>query len=106
MYVVNTALTKPPKPKIAICIQTAPSLFLWINTEARSDREGQMPIGPSDHGKPLRHDSFLDCSRVTTFQANELNHARDYGCISARLARRIAEFLQESDLAQNAQKNE
>jgi hypothetical protein len=92
IYDVYTVLTNPPKKKIVLCVSVGDSLFLWINTEARRHGVGQLQLCADDHGR-LEHDSFLDCSRLTTFPKGEIAGAVSHGVISAVLARRIAEFL-------------
>ena len=91
-------MTKPmPKDKITLCLCVDPtSLFFWINTEARYDGDGQMPLSAADHPAALRHDCFLDCHRVTTFPQRELDAAQHRGPISADLAFRIARFLTDT----------
>ena len=93
VYVVYTALTRPPKDKLTVCICAAENLFFWINTEPRRHNIGQLPLGAADH-TALSHDCFLDCSRVTTFSAIELGSAQQRGAISSDLARRIVNLLE------------
>ena len=79
VYLVYTVLTKPPKEKIVICVCAAEALFLWINSKSRPHDVGQLSLTATDHAA-LKHDCFLDCSRVTTFTA-ELATARHRGPI-------------------------
>lgn len=92
IYVVNTALARPAKDKITLCICAADNLFFWINTKPQVHGIGQFQLIAADH-KALTHDSFLDCSRLTTFPAHELNAAQNRGVISSHLAKAIVEFL-------------
>ncbi len=94
VYVIHTALTKPdPKDKITICVCGTENLFFWINTDSRPHGIGQFALAASDHARALTHDCHLDCSRVTTFPANELRDARDRDPISSDLATRIVRYF-------------
>jgi hypothetical protein len=93
VYVIYTTLARPPKDKITLCICAAENLFFWINTNPQRHGVGQLHLVAADHGA-LSHDCFLDCSRVTTFAQHELDAAQHRGTISADLARRVVEFLQ------------
>jgi hypothetical protein len=92
VYVVYTTLSRPPKDKLTVCICAAESLFFWINTKPQSHGNGQLELHQTDHGA-LTHDCYLDCSRVTTFSAHELQTARNRGPISCDLAQRIVAYL-------------
>ena len=91
--VIHTALSRPPKNKIVLCVGSHPPLFFWINTAARFHGIGQMPLTAADH-PALTHDCFLDCSRVTTLPAHELRDAQRRDPITAALADAIADFLE------------
>lgn len=95
VYIIHTALAHPPKDKITLCICADENLFFWINTNPQRHGIGQFPLTANDHGA-LSHDCFLDCSRLTTFPATELNTALNRGPISADLARRLVEFLESN----------
>jgi hypothetical protein len=95
VYVVYTVLAKPPKDKITICVCAAENLFLWINTNPRSNAVGQFALTARDHSA-LTHDCYLDCSRVTTFAEAELESAHHRGPISKALAERIVDFLDKT----------
>jgi hypothetical protein len=92
VYRVRTALCKPPKDKLAICCCDS-ALFLWINTDRRNHAVGQMLLEMSDLPGILRHDSILNCARLTTFPPSELRAAQPLGRISSELARKIINFL-------------
>lgn len=92
VYVVYTALARPPKDKLTVCVCAADNLFFWINTRPQRHNIGQLPLVAADH-EALSHDCFLDCSRVTTFSAIELGSAQHRGAISSDLARRIVHLL-------------
>jgi hypothetical protein len=98
VYVVYTALSRPPKDKIVICVGDGPPLFFWINTEPRFHGIGQMPLAATDHSA-LTRDCFLDCSRVTTFPVYELRAAQQRDPVSTTLADAIADFLDENEPA-------
>lgn len=53
-----------------------------------------MPLAANDH-LALRHDCYLDCSRVTTFREQELLSALNRGPISAAVAGRIVDLLRD-----------
>lgn len=93
IYVINTALARPPKDKITLCICAADRLFFWINTLPNRTGIGQFELAAADH-HCLSRDCYLDCSRVTTFPDHELVHAQARGPISADLASRIVQFLE------------
>jgi hypothetical protein len=95
VYVVHTALARPPKDKITVCICAAENLFFWINTKPQRHGLGQFPLAAVDHGT-LAHDCFLDCSRVTTFPPYELSRAQARGPISRELAGRLIAFLTDN----------
>jgi hypothetical protein len=95
VYVVHTALARPPKDKITICICAIDNLFFWINTNPQKHGIGQITLAAKHHGA-LAHSCFLDCSRVTTFPEHELGTAIDRGAISADLATRIVEELEKA----------
>lgn len=95
IYVIHTTLTSPPKDKIVLCISGEDKFFVWINTLPRHHGIGQFPLAAEDH-QSLSHDSFLDLSRATTFQANELDVAVDRGTISSALAQRILTYLTDN----------
>jgi len=66
---ISTVLTKPPKPKIVLCVGV--DLFLWFNTDARRGRPAQMPVSRNE-APGITRDCFLDCGRVTSFFPNEI----------------------------------
>lgn len=92
VFVIRTALSRPPKDKIVLCVCPATPLFFWINSLPRPHGVGQFQLVEADHGA-LRHDCFLDCSRLTTFPAGELAQKQARGPIRYELSQRIAEFL-------------
>lgn len=84
VYIVNTVLTKPPKAKFAICVCVEPGYFVWINTDARKHGRDQIAIPGGCH--PLvRHDSYVDLSRVVAHPEYELEDAREFPCISKEM---------------------
>ncbi len=95
VYVVPTALTKPPKDKLTICVCIEQNLFMWFNTRPRSHGHGQLFIEAAEH-PALTHDCYLDCSRVTSFPPRELAAALQRDRISAALAVRIIDYLNAS----------
>ena len=67
VYRVRTVLTNPPKDKIVLYV--GDGFFLWFNTDPRQ-RPGQMLVKARECPE-IRHDSYLDCSRVTVFSEAE-----------------------------------
>lgn len=98
VYVLYTALSKPPKNKIVLCVGNDPPLFFWINTLPRFHGIGQMQLAGADHSA-LTHDCYLDCSRVTTFPTHELRDAEERDPITTMLADAIAAFLETNQPA-------
>lgn len=92
VYVIYTALARPPKDKLTVCICGNEKMFFWVNSDPRRHGVGQFALAAADHSN-LTHDCFLDCSRVTTFSQHELDGAQHRGPISADLAQRLVEFL-------------
>lgn len=86
-------IAKPPKEKIAVCISADREWFLWINTNAAFHGQGQIPLTAADH-PALKHDCFLDASRVLSHAKSDIAHERDE--ISAGLAKRIHAELSAS----------
>lgn len=95
IYVIDTALARPPKEKITVCICTSDNLFFWINTKPARHGDGQLPLSKGEHFY-LTHDCFLDCSRVTSFPPDELNAAKHIGPISREMAQRVIKLLVDS----------
>ncbi len=93
VYIVNTVLTKPPKAKFALCVCVAHGFFVWINTNAARHGKDQLDLPAGSH--PLvRHDSFLDLSRVVVHPNMELEEAREFPCISRDLRDRIIDAIE------------
>ncbi len=95
IYVIDTALARPPKEKITLCICAADNLFFWINTKPPRQADGAFPLAGDDHHY-LTHNCYLDLSRVTTFPQSELDSAKHIGPISDDLACRVVKFLLET----------
>jgi hypothetical protein len=92
VYIVETVLTKPPKAKFALCICVDPNYFVWINTKPRVFGRDQLLIRAGAH--PLvRHDSYLDLSRIVAHPAHELHEAREFQCISRWLRDEILQAV-------------
>lgn len=88
VYIVETILTKPPKAKFALCVCVANGYFLWINTKPAPHGHDQLFLKAGCH--PLiRHDSFLDLSRIVAHSSQELVEAREFPCIDADLRHQI-----------------
>lgn len=93
VYIVDTVLTKPPKAKFAICVCVEDGYFVWINSEARQHGNDQLLLTAGCH--PLiRHDSYLDLSRVVAHPTYELEDAREFPCISRDLCSQIVTAIE------------
>jgi hypothetical protein len=44
IYIVHTALARPPKDKIALCICGGENLFFWLNTKPQRHGVGQLAL--------------------------------------------------------------
>ncbi len=93
VYIVDTILTKPPKAKFALCVCIDDGYFLWINSEARRHGNDQLPLAAGCH-ELIRHDCFLDLSRVVAHPTYELEEAREFPCISRELCRQIVTAIE------------
>jgi hypothetical protein len=49
VYVIYTALARPPKDKLTVCVCATESLFFWINTNPRRHGVGQLALTAADH---------------------------------------------------------
>lgn len=92
VYIVRTVLTDPPKAKFAVCVCIEDGYFVWINTEARRHGRDQLPLPAGCH-QLVRHDSYLDLSRVVAHSTQELEDAREFDCLSADICRQIADMI-------------
>lgn len=84
VYIVQTVLTKPPKDKFALCVCIDNGYFLWINTDPRLHGYDQLPL-PSGCYVLVKHNSYLDLSRIVAHPSFELEEAREFPCISREL---------------------
>jgi len=67
IYLLFCLYTKPPKPKIAICVCDSKPLFFFINSEPRPylDQSSQILVTP--HELPfLDYNSYINTSEVVT----------------------------------------
>ena len=92
---VHTTLTKPPKHKIVLYVghHAGADLFLWFNTNPRRERPAQMSVAPNE-APGITHNCFLDCGRVTTFTAYELERATRLGRASDLFLARVAQEIE------------
>jgi hypothetical protein len=93
VYIVRTVLTKPPKPKFALCVCVEDGYFVWINSEARRHGNDQLPLAAGCH-QLVRHDSYLDLSRVVAHPTHEIEDAREFPCISRDLCNQIVAAIE------------
>jgi hypothetical protein len=92
VYIVHTNLTTPPKAKFALCVCIEDGYFVWINSEPRPHGNDQLALAAGCH--PLvRHQSFLDLSRVIAHPTLEIEEAREFSCISEDLCRKIVNHI-------------
>jgi len=94
VYIIPTNLAKPPKSKFALCVCTNNNLFVWINTDKRSHGKDQLPLKAGCH-ELIRHDSYLDLSRLVAHQHHELKNAQKFSCISQGLCTDIIKFIED-----------
>lgn len=92
VYIVETVLTKPPKAKFALCVCIDNGYFLWINTDPRPHGHDQLPL-PAGCYVLVKHDSFLDLSRVVMHPTVEIDEAREFPCISRELRDLIVDAI-------------
>jgi hypothetical protein len=92
LYVIRTALFRPPMELLVICVCRTERLFFLINTLPRPHGVGQFPLTRSDH-VALTRECHLDCSRVMTFSSPELANSQHRGPISPELAAHLLEYL-------------
>lgn len=92
IYIVFTALTKPPKEKYALCISEPNEWFVWFNTLARSHGRDQFQVASGVH-ELIVHDSFLDLSRVVFHSAAEIEAGKEFACISKSFRDEIVAFV-------------
>ncbi|MER8979287.1 hypothetical protein [Mesorhizobium sp. M0870] len=92
IYIVRTALTKPPKAKFALCASVDHGFFLWINSNAKPHGKDQMAIRSGCH-ELVTKDCFIDLSRVVQHSTFELDDAREFERITVDLANDIIECI-------------
>lgn len=88
IYIVNTVLTKPPKPKFALCVCVNNGFFCWINSLAKSHGKDQLALHAGCH-ELVTKDCFLDLSRVVKHPGFEMEDAKEFSRISTEFASRI-----------------
>lgn len=93
VYIVHTALTKPPKAKFALCVCADPDYFFWINSDRRHHNNNQLPLVAGCH-QLVRHDSYLDMARLVAHSAAELEEAKEFPCISKSLCTEITDEIE------------
>ena len=92
VYIVDTLLTKPPKEKYAVCVCIASGYFLWINTNPRPHNCDQLFLPAGIH-ELVKHDSYLDISKVVCHPSFELDKAKEFSCLSKECCEAIIEFI-------------
>src|SRR5262249_26487238 len=93
IYVVNTSLTTPPKAKFALCVCIQDGYFLWINSAARLHGHDQMKLPAGCH-QLIKHDSYLDLSRIVVHRPIELESAQEFPIISHDLCQKIIDYVE------------
>lgn len=97
VYIVNTALSQPPKEKYAVCICVDPRLFVWINSKARPHGKDQLQIEAGCH-ELVKHDSHIDLSKLFAHPDFEMEVAKEFARISKELCQRIIEQLESNEM--------
>lgn len=92
VYIVDTLLTKPPKEKYAVCVCVANGYFLWINSNPRPHNCDQLFLPAGIH-ELVKHDSYLDVSKVVCHPSFELNNAKEFARLSKECCEAIIEFI-------------
>lgn len=93
IYIINTVLSKPPKEKYAVCVCVADQFFIWINTEPRPHAHDQLPLLTGCH-ELVKHDSYVDCSKIFRHPDFELDDAKEFARISDDLCKQIIAFIE------------
>lgn len=92
IYIVDTVLTKPAKEKFALCVCIADRYFVWINTNPAPHGKDQLFLPAGCHHL-IKHDSYLDLSRIVCHPEWELNDAKEFPQISASVASDIVALI-------------
>jgi hypothetical protein len=92
VYIVQTALTKPPKAKFALCASTERGFFLWINSNPKPHGKDQMALRAGCHELVVK-DCFLDLSRVVQHPTYELEDAKEFDRITMAMASDILDSI-------------
>ena len=92
IYHAHATASIPPKNKFMLCICHEHQFVMWINSKPRHHKIGQFPLSDSDHAV-IKHDSFLDCSKIWKVTADRFLPVQDRGPISVNLANRLVDFL-------------
>lgn len=94
VYIVNTVLAKTPKEKFALCVCVDDGLFLWINTLAAPHGRDQLFLSAGCH-RLVKHDSYLDLSKLFCHPQQELDDAKEFPAISKELCQQIVDRLEQ-----------
>lgn len=92
VYIVRTALTKPPKAKFALCASVEHGFFLWINSNPKPHGKDQMALQAGCHELVVK-DCFLDLSRVVQHPTFELDDAKEFDRITPDMASDILDCI-------------
>jgi hypothetical protein len=92
VYIIETVLSKPMKEKYAICVCVADGFFLWFNTEARPHGKDQV-AAPAGCHELIKHDSFIDMSKMFRHPDFELAGAKEFARISDQLCQAIIDLI-------------
>jgi hypothetical protein len=90
IYRIRTVLAKPPKEKIVLYVGN--EFFLWFNTVAKQ-QTGQLCVQPGECPE-IKHECYLNCSRVTLFLAAECAAAKHCGVADIRFLTRVVEEIE------------
>jgi hypothetical protein len=94
VYIVFTALTRPPKEKYALCVSAENEWFVWFNTNPRHGGDDQLLCKAGCH-ELIEHDSYLDLRRVVMHSQAEIDAGKEFACISPALRDHILAFAEQ-----------
>lgn len=90
IYRIRTVLVTPPKEKIVLYVGN--DWFLWFNTLAKQ-QTGQLCVQPGECPE-IKHESYLNCSRVTLFPDAERAAARHCGVADIKFLTKVVEEIE------------
>lgn len=96
VFLIHNDEISPPKKKFSICVCSTENLFLLINSENRARYEC-IELKNQDYSF-LKHDSFISCSRVFTYNISIIEKSKSIGTISPNDLKSIKERVKKSEV--------